>query len=134
MKIRTVFLCLIGITMLLVTTQCSSASPTSASSTPTVELAAPTTVSDTPTIAPPTATTLPATPTSANTSSDSSGLDGASLVQERCTVCHSIERIQNASKTADEWKTTVERMISHGASLNSEEEAAVIKYLAATYP
>jgi len=95
MKARSIILILIAITLLLVTTQCSSKSSTGP------------------------------TPTK--------GLDGSALVQERCTVCHSIERIQQAHKTADEWKTTVERMIGHGATLNADEKAAVIDYLAATY-
>jgi uncharacterized membrane protein len=59
-------------------------------------------------------------------------LDGQALVQERCTVCHSIDRIQSASKTADEWKTTVDRMIGKGAQLNADEEAAVIEFLTKT--
>lgn len=58
--------------------------------------------------------------------------DGKALVQERCTVCHSLDRIQSASKTADEWKTTVDRMIGKGAQLNADEEAAVIEFLTKT--
>lgn len=61
------------------------------------------------------------------------GLDGAALVQERCTVCHSTERIQNSSKTRDEWEDTVKRMIGKGANLTSDEKDIVINYLAETY-
>lgn len=60
-------------------------------------------------------------------------LDGKALAQERCTACHSFDRIQNAPKTADEWKTTVDRMIGNGAKLNADEAMAVVDYLSKTY-
>jgi cytochrome c5 len=71
-----------------------------------------------------------ATPTTA--SSTSSTLNGAQLVSERCTVCHSIDRINNKiASGADRaaWEQTVDRMISHGAKLNADERQAVIDYL-----
>lgn len=57
-------------------------------------------------------------------------LDGAVLVETRCTTCHTAERI--TAKVADEagWTETVDRMISYGASLNDDERAALIAYLA----
>ncbi|GAB4449845.1 MAG: hypothetical protein Kow00120_20100 [Anaerolineae bacterium] len=57
-------------------------------------------------------------------------LDGAALVAERCTVCHTADRIDNASKDAAGWTATVDRMIGHGAQLDDAERAAVIEYLA----
>jgi len=69
----------------------------------------------------------------ANAPAASSSMDGAALVSERCTVCHSTDRIQNSSKTRDEWENTVKRMIGKGAVLNSDEKDAVINYLAETY-
>ena len=65
--------------------------------------------------------------------SSTDGTDGASLMQERCSVCHSTSRITSAHKTAAEWTTTVERMLSHGAQLNSQEQRTLIDYLAANY-
>jgi hypothetical protein len=62
-----------------------------------------------------------------------SSIDGKTLMQERCSVCHSLDRIITAHKTAAEWTTTVDRMISHGAQLNSQEKQTLIDYLAATY-
>jgi cytochrome c5 len=61
-------------------------------------------------------------------------LDGKSLVEERCTKCHDLGRVEKAKKTEEEWKTTVERMVGKGAELNQAEQEAVIKYLAETYP
>ncbi len=68
-----------------------------------------------------------------NTSSSSGGTDGASLMQERCSVCHSTDRITSAHKTAAEWTDTVQRMIDHGAQINSQEQQTLIDYLAANY-
>lgn len=67
------------------------------------------------------------------TPSSTSALDGATLVQERCSVCHPLSRVESASHTAAEWRTIVNTMISRGAQLNSEEEAAVVNYLTANF-
>lgn len=56
-------------------------------------------------------------------------MSGAELVETRCTVCHSSERINNASKDAEGWAATVDRMIGYGANLNDAEREAVIEYL-----
>jgi hypothetical protein len=71
--------------------------------------------------------------TSGAATSESSVSAGQALMESRCTVCHSVVRIKSAQKTADEWKTTVERMISKGAKLNSQEEQTLIDYLSANY-
>ena len=67
------------------------------------------------------------------TTSSGSASDGQSLMQERCSVCHSLDRVTSAHKTSDQWKTTVDRMISHGANLTSQEEQALVGYLAQNY-
>jgi predicted small secreted protein len=61
-------------------------------------------------------------------------LDGKTLVEERCTKCHGLDRIESIGKTREEWETTVKRMVGKGANLNAEEQAAVVEYLAETYP
>ena len=70
------------------------------------------------------------TPTSASTSSTQ---DGATLVQERCSKCHPLTRVESARYTAADWKTIVDLMISRGAQLTPEEETVVVSYLAANY-
>jgi cytochrome c2 len=69
----------------------------------------------------------------APTTSPGGASDGKALMQERCTVCHSTDRITTTHKTADQWTSTVTRMISHGAQLNTQEQQTLITYLAATY-
>lgn len=66
-------------------------------------------------------------------SGNSGGNDGLSLMQSRCSVCHSTSRITSAHKSAADWKTTVDRMISHGAQLTATEEQTLVDYLAANY-
>jgi mono/diheme cytochrome c family protein len=71
---------------------------------------------------------------STTTSSGGSTADGQTLLQQRCTVCHSANRVMSAQHTADQWKTTVDRMINKGAQLSPAEEQTLVTYLAQTYP
>jgi len=61
-------------------------------------------------------------------------LDGKSLLEERCTGCHDLGRVERAGKTEEEWKATVERMVGKGAQLSQAEQELVMQYLAETYP
>ncbi len=58
---------------------------------------------------------------------------GQLLVEERCTRCHTVERIERASKTEEEWRATVERMVGKGAELTTAEQDAVIDFLVASH-
>jgi hypothetical protein len=107
MKTRSVVLLMALIVMLLVTTQCtSSPAPTSA----------------------------PANPASTSAVTSPSALDGKALFEQRCGTCHGLDRVQNEGGNADQWKRVVDNMIQRGAKLNSDEAAAVVNYLAQTYP
>ena len=81
----------------------------------------------------PTATEVPATEAPATEEAPTT-LEGKSLVEERCTQCHGLGRVEQAKKTEEEWKATVERMVEKGTQLNQAEQELVIKYLAETYP
>ncbi|MGZ6347857.1 MAG: hypothetical protein ACXWNC_09870 [Anaerolineales bacterium] len=70
--------------------------------------------------------------TTANTSG-SSTLDGQTLMQQRCSVCHSLSRVTSAHKTIGQWNVSVQRMVSRGAQLSSQEEQTLVAYLAANY-
>jgi thiosulfate/3-mercaptopyruvate sulfurtransferase len=56
-------------------------------------------------------------------------LDGEKLLKERCTVCHSLDRVYKAKKDKAGWEKTVNQMIGKGAELNDAERQAVIDYL-----
>jgi mono/diheme cytochrome c family protein len=62
-----------------------------------------------------------------------SSLDGESLVAERCTGCHTAERIDAADKDEAGWTKTVDQMIGYGTQLDQAERQAVIDYLVATH-
>lgn len=69
-----------------------------------------------------------------DTSDDSQGaIDGATLVTERCTVCHSADRITSSDKDEAGWTATVDRMIGYGAVLDGAERDALIAYLIAVH-
>ncbi len=61
------------------------------------------------------------------------GVDGATLLQERCTVCHTLDRIKQAKKTREQWTLTITKMLSNGAKLNDAERTVLLDYLTKTY-
>jgi len=74
-----------------------------------------------------------AAPTSSGNASAGSSAEGQTLMQLRCSVCHSLNRVTSTKKTAEQWKTTVDRMINNGAQLTPSEEQTLVNYLAQTY-
>lgn len=56
-------------------------------------------------------------------------LDGEALLQERCTVCHNLNRVDSATYDRAGWEAAVDRMIGRGAQLTEEERATLIDYL-----
>jgi len=60
----------------------------------------------------------------------------AKLAAERCSACHSTDRIcaQLGSRTTEVWKQTVQRMVSRGASLTDAEARTVAEYLGTAKP
>ncbi len=61
-------------------------------------------------------------------------LDGKALLEQRCTACHTLERIERASKSAAGWGLNVREMVGKGAELNASEQEVLIEYLSITYP
>lgn len=51
------------------------------------------------------------------------------LVEKECSKCHTLGRVNKASKNTAAWEKTVDRMIQKGANIKTEEKDAVIKYL-----
>jgi len=60
-------------------------------------------------------------------------LDGAQLLEQRCSGCHSSVKAKKARKSAKEWEVTVTRMIGKGAKLSENEKKLLVDHLAATY-
>ncbi|MGD0878846.1 MAG: hypothetical protein ABSA01_11950 [Anaerolineales bacterium] len=72
-------------------------------------------------------------PTAAGGTTGGSTANGQTLMQQRCSVCHSLSRVTSAQKTASQWKQTVDKMINNGAQLSAAEEQTLVNYLAQTY-
>jgi cytochrome c5 len=60
------------------------------------------------------------------------GLDGATLLAQHCSACHS-SNLAGMTCTANQWKELVDQMINQGAQLTPQEKQVLIAYLAATY-
>jgi cytochrome c5 len=59
--------------------------------------------------------------------------EGMALLEERCTACHSLDRVTSAGRTREQRAQTLDRMTGYGAELNAEEREALLDYLAQTY-
>lgn len=59
---------------------------------------------------------------------------GEKLVEERCTSCHDMSKIESVSHDKEGWQKVVDKMIDLGAKLNDKEAEVVVDYLVATYP
>jgi hypothetical protein len=51
------------------------------------------------------------------------------LILEKLQGHHSIDVVLNASKTREEWVTTLDRMIAKGAVISDEEKTLIIDWL-----
>ncbi len=61
---------------------------------------------------------------------------GEALLQQTCTKCHNLDRIQQAQKTRNEWGQTYVRMMAKGdpaVPVSEDELDILIEYLAETY-
>ncbi len=53
----------------------------------------------------------------------------ADLIKQRCTACHSTNRIYKTRRTAEEWNAIIERMIRDGARLEPGDKEEIISFL-----
>lgn len=99
---------------------------------------APTKTSLPPAVSQETASPVPPTPPAATLSPTSApvagSLDGAALVQEYCTECHTLNRVKRTSGSVAEWASIIEDMVVEGLEVTDQEKQTIIAYLAQTYP
>lgn len=64
------------------------------------------------------------------------GAEAKDLVAERCSRCHSTERICRnlGQKDKAAWAATVARMVGKGAELDASQQTLVIGYLSTLAP
>jgi hypothetical protein len=87
------------------------------------------------TAVPPTVTEEPDTPTAPPTEDPEPTTgpieeEGRALLEERCTVCHTLDPVEASQKSRQVWEETVARMVEYGAQLTDDEQAVLIDYLA----
>ena len=75
---------------------------------------------------------------SAAAGSVSYGEEGSStakgLFEQKCGICHSIDRPKSKKKSPDQWEQTVMRMKhTNGAPVTDTEAGVIIKYLSEHY-
>lgn len=51
------------------------------------------------------------------------------IVQAKCTICHTIDRVNKAKKDWKGWAAAIDHMSRNGASLTPRERQAVVDYL-----
>ncbi len=81
----------------------------------------------------PAAGSAPQQATEISPASSSAVIDGKTLLEERCVVCHDRSRVERKKDSADGWAKTVDRMIQHGAKLTEAEKQVLVEFLATTY-
>lgn len=59
--------------------------------------------------------------------------EGQSLLDERCTVCHTLDRVTSEIGKNADWEAIVTSMIARGADLTDEEKAILVQFLAENY-
>lgn len=64
-------------------------------------------------------------------STPSANSDAAALVERRCTVCHTLDRVTEAKKDEAGWNSTVDRMRNNGAVVSEAEQKVIVTYLTA---
>jgi mono/diheme cytochrome c family protein len=59
---------------------------------------------------------------------------GQSIVNNRCTGCHDLNRVTGYKADEKMWALTVDRMVLLGAALSEPQRDLVVDYLATNYP
>ena len=56
-------------------------------------------------------------------------VDAEALILERCSVCHSTDRVFQANYAEERWSAVIDEMIGKGADVNAEEKQLMIDWL-----
>jgi len=56
--------------------------------------------------------------------------EGQALMETKCTMCHSLDRINGAIYDKAQWEATISRMEVSGLVVTEAEKAAIVEYLA----
>ena len=59
--------------------------------------------------------------------------EGKEAIESSCALCHGLNYITRAGRTATEWRNVVSDMVSRGAPLTRDEFDQVLRYLEAHF-
>jgi hypothetical protein len=54
---------------------------------------------------------------------------GRELVEDVCTYCHNLDRLQGKELSREEWSGLIKGMISEGAPVTDQELSMILDYL-----
>ena len=54
---------------------------------------------------------------------------GRELVEDVCTYCHNLDRLQGKALSREEWSGLIKGMISEGAPVTDQEFSLILDYL-----
>lgn len=66
-----------------------------------------------------------------NDAGGTASTEGEALVSEKCSQCHSIDRVDAAVKDQAGWQATVDRMVRNGMEATGAEKATIVEWLTA---
>ena len=55
--------------------------------------------------------------------------EATSIINKKCRVCHSTDRIYAKRRREEEWRAIILRMMGYGAEIDENEAALLLKYL-----
>ncbi len=55
---------------------------------------------------------------------------GQALVESKCTMCHTLDRVDAVDYDLAQWQQTIARMKTNGLVITEEEAAQIAEYLA----
>lgn len=58
---------------------------------------------------------------------------GKKLVEEICSFCHGVSRLEGHAYTRDQWSNVIKGMVSEGAPVTDEEFSLILDYLAKNF-
>jgi mono/diheme cytochrome c family protein len=58
---------------------------------------------------------------------------GQTIVDARCSLCHSVDRVIAAKRTRPQWTSILNRMVYLGAPLTPDQTKTVLDYLSANF-
>lgn len=75
----------------------------------------------------------PAAPATASAAPTPPPGPALTVINERCSACHSTATVFNQRRSADDWAATVQLMVDRGADLTPDDASMVVGYLAANF-